>query len=47
MLFKLDRIVVLRLLRVEVLDEIYGVYMGESKSFFFVRDYVFWFFIIV
>lgn len=34
--------VVPRLLRREVLDEIHGTHMGESKSISFVRDYVFW-----
>ena len=34
--------VVPQLLRREVLDEIHGTHMGESKSISFVRDYVFW-----
>ena len=38
MLFKSDRIVVPRPLRAEVLDEIHGAYMGESKSLSFARD---------
>ena len=42
MLFQWDRIVVPRLLRVEVLDEIHGAHMGESKSLSIARDYVFW-----
>ena len=42
MLFKSDRIVVLRPLRAEVLDEIHSAHMGESKSLSFARDYVFW-----
>ena len=42
MLFKSDRIVVPRPLRAEVLDEIHGAHMGESKSLSFARDYVFW-----
>ena len=42
MLFQWDRIVVPRLLRVEVLDEIHGAHMGESKSLSTARDYVFW-----
>ena len=41
MLFKSDRIVVPRPLRAEVLDEIHGAHMGESKSLSFARDYVF------
>ena len=41
MLFKSDRIVVPRPLRPEVLDEIHGTNMEESKSLSFVRDYVF------
>ena len=40
MLFKSDRIVVPRPLRAEVLDEIHGAHMGESKSPSFARDYV-------
>ena len=42
LLFKSDRIVVPRSLRAEVLDEIHGAHMGESKSLSFARDYVFW-----
>ena len=42
MLFQWDRIVVPRLLRVEVLAEIHGAHMGESKSLSIARDYVFW-----
>ena len=42
LLFKSDRIIVLRSLRAEVLDEIHGANMGESKSLSFSRDYVFW-----
>ena len=42
MLFKSDRIVLPRPLRAEVLDEIHGAHMGESKSLSFARDYVFW-----
>ena len=42
LLFKSDRIVVPRSLRAEVLDEIHGAQMGESKSLSFARDYVFW-----
>ena len=42
LLFKSDRIVVPRALRAEVLDEIHGAHMGESKSLCFARDYVFW-----
>ena len=42
MLFQWDRIVVPRLLRVEVLDEVHGAHMGESKSLSTARDYVFW-----
>ena len=42
MLFKSDRIVVARQLRAEVLDEIHGAHVGQSKSVFFARDYVFW-----
>ena len=42
LLFKSDRIVVPRSLRAEVLDEIHGPHMGESKSLSFARDYVFW-----
>jgi len=41
-LFKSDRIVVPRSLRVEMLGEIHGAHMGESKSLAFARDYVFW-----
>ena len=37
MLFKSDRIVVPRPLRVEVLDEFHGAHMGESKSLSFAR----------
>jgi len=29
-------------MRAEVLDEIHGAHMGESKSLSFARDYVFW-----
>ena len=42
MLFKSDRIVVARQLRTEVLDEIHGAQVGQSKRVFFARDYVFW-----
>ena len=42
MALKSDRIVVPRPLRAEVLDEIHGAHMGESKSLSFARDYVFW-----
>ena len=42
LLFKLDRIVVPRPLRAEVLDDIHGAHMGESKSLSFARDYVLW-----
>ena len=42
MLFKSDRIVVPSPLRAEVLDEIHGAHMGESKSLSFARDNVFW-----
>ncbi|KAL9974063.1 hypothetical protein ACROYT_G011060 [Oculina patagonica] len=42
LLFKLDRIVVPRPLRAEVLDKFHGAHMGESKSLSFARDYVFW-----
>ena len=42
LLFKSDRIVVPRPLRAEVLDEIHGAHLGESKSLSFARDYVFW-----
>ena len=42
MLFKSDRIVVARQLRAEVLDEIHGAHVGQSKSVFFARDYDFW-----
>ena len=39
LLFKSDRIVVPRSLRAEVLDEIHGAHMVESKSLSFARDY--------
>ena len=39
LLFKSDRIVVPRSLRAEVLDEIHGAHMGESKSLSFARDF--------
>ena len=42
LLVKSDRIVVPSSLRAEVLDEIHGAHMGESKSLSFARDYVFW-----
>lgn len=42
LLFKSDRIVVPRAMRGEVLDEIHGAHMGESKSLSYARDYVFW-----
>ena len=42
LLFKADRVVVPRAMRAEVLDEIHGAHMGESKSLSFARDYVFW-----
>ena len=42
LLFKLDRVVPPRPLRAEVLDDIHGAHMGESKSLSFARDYVFW-----
>ena len=42
MLFESDRIVVARQLRAEVLDEIHGAHVGQSKSVFFARDYDFW-----
>lgn len=41
-LFKSDRIVVPRPLRAQVLDEVHGAHMGESKSLSFAREYVFW-----
>jgi len=42
LLFKSDRVVVPRAMRAEVLDEIHGAHMGESKSLSYARDYVFW-----
>ena len=42
LLFKSNRIVAPRSLRAEVLGEIHGAHMGESKSLSFARDYVFW-----
>ena len=42
MLFTSDRIVVPRPLIAEVLDEIHGAHMGESKILSFAKDYVFW-----
>jgi len=42
LLFKSDRIVVPRSLRAEMLEEIHGAHMGESKSLSYGRDYVFW-----
>lgn len=42
LLFKSDRIVVPRAMRPDILDEIHGAHMGESKSLSFARDYVFW-----
>lgn len=42
LLFKSDRIVVPRAMRPEVLDDIHGAHMGETKSLCFARDYVFW-----
>ncbi|XP_048576990.1 uncharacterized protein LOC116614069 [Nematostella vectensis] len=42
LLFKSDRIVVPRSMRAEVLEDIHGAHMGESKSLSLARDYVFW-----
>ncbi|KAK3749722.1 hypothetical protein QZH41_003773 [Actinostola sp. cb2023] len=42
LLFKSDRIVVPRSLRADMLEEIHGAHMGESKSLSYGRDYVFW-----
>jgi hypothetical protein len=42
LLFKSDRIVVPRSLRAEVLEEVHGAHMGESKSLSFAREYAFW-----
>lgn len=42
LLFKSDSLVAPRPLRAEVLDEIHGAHMGQSKSLCFARDCVFW-----
>ena len=42
LLFKSDRLVVPLKLRGDILSEIHGAHMGETKSLSFGRDYVFW-----
>lgn len=41
-LFKNDRAVIPRLLCQDVLQDIHGAHLGESKSLSFAKDYVFW-----
>ena len=42
LLFEADRLVVPRAMRSDILEEIHGAHLGESKSLCFARDYVFW-----
>ena len=42
LLFKSDRVVVPMTMRAEVLNDIHGAHMGETKRLCFARDFVFW-----